>query len=418
MSHDLLMPKLGLTMTEGTISEWKAKPGDPVRAGDVLFVIETDKVAFDVEAEHTGVLLDIAVPVGETVAVGTQIGRIGAAGNGGQASATVAAATPAARPSTAPAESKVSAQASPPAQAAAPVSSGARIIATPLARKLAARARVDLATVVGPGPRGRIKAADVENAARMAAVATPATHTPMPDVTPASATAAESRRRPSASQATMARRLSEVKHGVPHFYLAAEAEVSALEALRVTFNADAERPRLTMTTFLVAAVGRALADLPQANTVWMDGELVTYAASDVGIAVNAPQGLYVPVVRDAGRKSIDRIAAESRLLVERAREARLTRDDMAGGAITISNAGMYNVTYMTPIVSPGQSAILGVGSVREVFRPDAEGRPALRRELGLVLAADHRVFDGVSGLTLLNRIIGYLEAPIRLLRTD
>ena len=215
----------------------------------------------------------------------------------------------------------------------------------------------------------------------------------------------------------MARRLSEVKQGVPHFYLAAEAEVTALIALRGTLNAEAGRPRVTMTTFIVAAVGRALADLPDANTVWMDGELVTFGAADVGVAVNAPQGLYVPVVRDAGRKSIERIAAESRALVERAREGKLTLDEMAGGAFTVSNAGMHNVTYMTPIVNPGQSAVLGVGSVRQVFRPDDEGRPALRQELGLVLAADHRVFDGVSGLELLNGIIGYLESPSGLLRT-
>jgi len=218
-------------------------------------------------------------------------------------------------------------------------------------------------------------------------------------------------------QATMARRLSDVKHGVPHFYLAAEAEVSALEALRAKLNPAGELPRLTLTTFIVAAVGRALADIPEANTVWSDGELLTFAAADVGIAVSAPSALYVPVLRDVGRKSLLILAEESQALIARARQGRLTRDEMVGGAFTVSNAGMHNVTYLTPIVNPGQSAILGVGSVRGVFRPDPEGQPALRRELGLVLAADHRVFDGVAGLALLNRIISYLESPIRLLWT-
>jgi pyruvate dehydrogenase E2 component (dihydrolipoamide acetyltransferase) len=413
MAHDLLMPKLGLTMTEGTVSEWKAKPGDPVKAGEVLFVIETDKVAFDVNAEQEGVLLEIAVPVGTTVAVGTPLGRIGAPGEAAPAAGN---GTSAARPATsavaaAPTPNDAAARAAP-ARAApedGPTRSGARIVATPLARKVAASAGVDLAAITGSGPRGRIKAADVESAARARPTARAASVTPP---------AQESRRRPSSMQTTMARRLSEVKQGVPHFYLAAEAEVSALETLRATLNVDAERPRVTMTTFIVAAAGRALADLPAANTVWADGELVTFSGTDVGVAVNAPQGLYVPVVRDAGRKSIDTIAAESRGLVERARAAKLAREDMAGGAFSVSNAGMYNVTYMTPIVNPGQSAILGVGSVRQVFRPDAEGKPALRRELGLVLAADHRVFDGVSGLELLNRIIGYLESPLRLLRNQ
>ena len=413
MARDLLMPKLGLTMTEGTILEWTAKLGDPVKVGDVLFVIETDKVAFDVEAEQGGVLLEIAVPVGTTVAVGTRLGLIGVpeeAGPPAHGDASVTAA-PAAAVVVAPAA--VAREASAAAPVSMPAARGGRIIATPRARKLAAAAGMDLASVRGSGPLGRIKAADAENAASSA----PRDLNAVPNVAAAQTAASGSRRRPSAMQATMARRLSEVKQGVPHFYLAAEAEVSALIALRGTVNSEAGRPKVTMTTFIVAAVGRALADLPDANTVWMEGELVTFGAADVGIAVNAPQGLYVPVVRDAGRKSIERIATESTVLVERAREGKLTHDEMAGGAFTVSNAGMYNVTYMTPIVNPGQSAVLGVGSVRQIFRPDTEGRPALRRELGLVLAADHRVFGGVSGLELLNRIIGYLESPSGLLRT-
>lgn len=406
------MPKLGLTMTEGAVSHWRAKPGDAVRIGDVLLVVETDKVAFDVEAEVDGLLLDISVAEGETVPVGTPLARIGAA-EGSESSPAASVRTAVSAP--APAVSKAS---------SAPTASrgDGRIVATPLARRLAAAAGVDLATLTGTGPGGRVKAANVEHAVRQrqdAAIALPA---PPPAMTKTSGDGeatttfpAATRRKPSATQATMARRLSEVKQGIPHFYLAAEAELSALEALRTKLNATAELPRITLTTFIVSAVGRALADLPAANTVWSDGELVGFAASDVGLAVHAPQGLYVPVIRDAGRKSLLDIAEDSRALVARAREGRLAHADMEGAALTVSNAGMFNVTYLTPIVNPGQSAILGVGSLRSVFRPDAEGRPALRRELGLVLAADHRVFDGVAGLALLNRVISHLESPIRLL---
>ena len=408
------MPKLGLTMTEGSVSQWRAKPGDAVRAGEVLLVVETDKVAYDVEAVVGGVLLDIAVAEGQTVPVGTPLARIGAAHEPGKLEAVSEPATV-----TPPSSPAPSATATP-----APMRSAGRIIATPLARKLAAAAGLDLATIVGTGPGGRIKAANVEHVTgrRADALVPPAeatlaaAHATPEPAAPADFPAA-TRRKPSVTQATMARRLSEVKQGVPHFYLAAEAEVSALEALRAKLNATAELPRLTLTTFIVAAVGRALADIPAANTVWSDGELVSFAHADVGIAVNAPQGLYVPVIRDAGGTSLLGIAEASQALIARAREGRLTREEMVGGAFTVSNAGMFNVTYLTPIVNPGQSAILGVGSVRGVFRPDAEGRPALRRELGLVLAADHRVFDGVAGLTLLNRIISYLESPIRLLWT-
>jgi pyruvate dehydrogenase E2 component (dihydrolipoamide acetyltransferase) len=412
MAHEVLMPKLGLTMTEGAVSEWKVKPGDALRAGAVILVVETDKVAFDVEAEVDGVLLDIAVAEGQTVPVGTPLARIGATRE--SAEPTTIGVAPAVNTRSPDAPTKA-------VTPVAPRSDG-RVIATPLARKLAAAAGVDLATIVGTGPGGRIKAANVEQAATQrsdtgaAAMVMPAS--PPPALTKPAHTKelpGTTRRKPSVTQATMARRLSEVKQGVPHFYLAAEAEVSALQALRAQLNTTGEAPKITLTTFLVSAVGRSLVDIPAANTVWSDGELVTFAATDVGIAVHAPQGLYVPVMRDAGRKSLLQIAEDSHALIGRAREGRLSAAEMAGGAFTVSNAGMFNVTYLTPIVNPGQAAILGVGSVRKVFRPDDEGRPTLRQELGLVLAADHRVLDGVAGLALLNRIISYLEAPIRLL---
>ncbi|HYH23221.1 MAG TPA: dihydrolipoamide acetyltransferase family protein [Azospirillum sp.] len=385
MVQDLVMPKLGLTMTEGVLAEWRVQPGQPFKTGDVLVVVETDKIASEVEADSDGVLIDTVVPAGETVAVGTTIARWSA--NGEDA---------APRPSAPPA-----------------VQEGERIRSTPLARRRARELGIDVAHVTGTGPHGRIKVADVEAAAQAA----PAAFSPAP---PASApVAVGARAKPGTMQAAMARRLTAAKRDVPHFYLAAEAEVSELLALRERLNADAgaSAPRVSVTHMVLAAVARALAATPEMDRVWDEGEIVTLGRGDVGMAVDTPRGLVAPVLRGAARLSLDQLAAAAGALTGRARDGRLGEEDFQGGAVSVSNAGMHNVTYMTSIIAPGQSSILGVGSVRSVFRPDAAGAPALKRELGLVLSADHRLFDGVTALSFLNRIIGCLEQPLRLLRT-
>jgi pyruvate dehydrogenase E2 component (dihydrolipoamide acetyltransferase) len=166
---------------------------------------------------------------------------------------------------------------------------------------------------------------------------------------------------------------------------------------------------------LVSAVGRAMHQLPSLNRVWTDDGILSFATVDVGVAVNTNRGLWVPVVRDIAGDSLDEVARATQDLIDKARRGELQLGEMRGGAITVSNAGMFNVSWMTPIINPDQAMILGVGSVRELFRPDAQGNPSLRRELGLVLAADHRILDGVSGLKLLNAVIALLEDPVALL---
>ena len=213
----------------------------------------------------------------------------------------------------------------------------------------------------------------------------------------------------------MARRLTAAKQQIPHFYLAAEAEVSRLLELRRELNAAGQGPRLTLSHLVVAAVARALRELPLANRVWTDEGIQAFDCVDVGVAVSSERGLLVPVVRGIGEADLASIARRTSAVVERARTGALTPQDMGGGAITVSNAGMYEVSWMTPIINPGQAMILGVGSVRELFRPDAQGQPALRREIGLVLAADHRLIDGVAALGFLNRVIAHLRDPLSLL---
>lgn len=381
------MPKLGLTMTEGILSEWSLAPGAEFRAGDTLMVIESDKVAVEVPAESDGTLLEIAAKVGDTVRVGSVVGYV-------TPSAAVAeAATPAA-----------------PAPGAA-----SRIVVTPLARRLAKTLSVDLRGVAGTGPRGRIRADDVKAAARLGvppdlpAPAVPASATLDP---PPAGLRSGALIKPTSTQATMARRLTAAKQQIPHFYLAAEAEVSRLLAARAEINASAPAVKFTLNHLVIAAVARALRDLPAANRVWTEAGIQAFDAVDVGVAVNTAQGLLVPVVRDIGGASVAEIATRASSVVERARQGTLKPADLGGGAITVSNAGMHAVTWMTPIINPGTAMILGVGSIRDVFRPDAECRPVLHREMGLVLAADHRLVDGVAGLAFLNRVIAHLRNPL------
>lgn len=444
MRRDLLMPKLGLTMTEGLVAEWMVAEGATFRTGDVLYLVETEKVVNEVLAEQDGVLLQTLVPAGDTVPVGTPIaqwddapGASGAAAAGvpaqapteaiahvaassraGSAATVASAPIPASAPASNPGSNPATAAAGAPATARA-----TRIVSTPLARRLARLHGVDLARVTGSGPRGRIKADDVL-AARAQPPGAAAAHERLVPGAPAPAPSAPApaarpgaagyrTEAPSAVQLATARRLTAVKQTVPHFYLSVDVDVRRLLALRAELN-DGGAPRLTLTHFVVAALGRALADAPDANRVWIDDAILSFDAADVGIAVDTERGLFVPVLRDAARLSLPALARQAGDLVERARTGRLSAADTSGAAVTVSNAGMHNVAYMTPIITPGQAMILGVGSVREVFRPDAHGQPELRRELGLVLACDHRLLDGVSGLRFLNRVVHYLERPLQL----
>lgn len=422
MLRDLLMPKLGLTMTEGLIVEWKVSPGQNFSKGDILLVVETEKINIEIEAEDAGTMGELLVAQGDAVPVGTVIARWRLTADDGTAP-TDARPVPIPGSEGSGAAFNLAESERPAVEGAvgsltratenAPAPPESRTISTPLARRLARNYGIDLRLIRGSGPSGRIKAADVE-----AAAAKPSGQTSPSDKRPAVTRSAPvdqgTRMSPGPVQAAMARRLAAVKQSVPHFYLASEAEVSALLALRESLNADPGSRRVSINHVALAAVGRTLLDLPWANRVWVDGDLITFSSTDVGIAVHTPRGLFAPILRDAGRLGLAGVATEASRLVGKARDGCLDPNDMAGGAMTISNAGMFNVTYLTPIINPGHSAILGVGSVRQVFRPDEGGKPALRREIGLVLACDHRVFDGVAGLEVLNRIIWYFENPQRL----
>ncbi|WP_313624766.1 dihydrolipoamide acetyltransferase family protein [Achromobacter sp.] len=417
MRREILVPKLGLTMSEGVLVEWMVAPGAAFKANQGLFVIESEKAANEIGAEGDGVLTEIVAQAGETLPCGAVIGYWDDGATDTPASGRALSNEPAAF-----------AQAPPDIKARGTVVPSAtlsgRTPVTPLARRLAAQQGVDLSTVTGSGPRGRIRAADVQavahrvgqpaaanEAAPSARVEETRGGAPRTGIPAASGTL----RAPSGIERTMAQRLTAAKQQVPHFYLAVEAEMSAVMALRVQINALQTRQRLTLNHFVLAAVGNALEAMPEVNRVWTDDGILSLDSSDVGMAVNTERGLLVPVLRGVGKQPLGDIARQAGELIERAQAGRLSGGDMQGGAITVSNAGMHDVTYMTSIINPGQSMILGVGSIREVFRPDDGGQPVIRREMGMVLSADHRVLDGVAGLKFLKLVANGLSQPLGLL---
>ena len=394
----LLMPKLGLTMTEGVLASWAVQVGAKVRVGDVLFVVETDKIATDVEARGDGEILSIHVAEGETVPVGGVLGRWTGPSFGLDDAADIAGRDAPPSPAS-PSEPTPL----PPVQ---------RVRATPLARRLARREGIDLAQIAGSGPNGRIKAADVARAQGTLAPHAATTIQFEPTVP-----GAEHRRPASRMEQIVARRLTNSKQTIPHFYAFADIDVTDLLTLRDTLNADeGGSPKLSMTHVLVAGLARAIAAFPQLNARWDDGDIVCFDNIDVGIAVDSPRGLVVPVVRCADRLSVDKLAHAMNVLVDKARSGTLAGSDMQGGAISISNIGMFGASALAPIIDPTQSAILGVGKPKPVFRPDAAGQPILRHELSLILSCDHRIYDGVLAAKLLAELTHYLEHPLRLLR--
>ncbi|MFA7668191.1 MAG: dihydrolipoamide acetyltransferase family protein [Burkholderiaceae bacterium] len=428
MQQTLTLPKLGLTMTEGIVSEWLKQPGDTFVAGDILYVVENDKVANEIAADAAGTLTEVLVQAGDTAAVGAVIahwddGLAEESGVSEQASPAGAASSAAPAGATAaPAPEKTS-DAPTPSPSGPSASEGThRKIATPYARRLAQSRGIALEDLDGSGPGGRIKAADVEayqgrRAAAASGQGLPAGRAQGVASAPASAElmTGQTLSAPSTMQATIARRLTASKQQIPHFYLALDIDATRLVALRKEINRAQNEHRLTLNHFIVMAVARALGRMPEANRVWTDDGIVSFSRVDVGVAVNTAEGLLAPAVCDVGDVSLGTLAARLNGVIERARSGRMSHADLGSPAITVSNAGMHHVHFMGSIINPGQAMILGVGSVKGVFRPDSEGRPELRQEMGVVLSADHRIIDGVHGLKFLNIVRELLEQPVQLL---
>ncbi len=441
----VVMPKLSEAMETGKIIKWLKKEGDRIQGGDILAEIETDKADVEMEAFGAGVLRKVLVPAGEKAPVGTLIGVIAepgddiaavlasapapaAAGVGAAGSASArndtrsappAAPTPSAAP--APAPPPRPAVVSTPAPAAPAVNAPAvgipaptaptavatgRVKASPLAKKIAAQAGVDLRLIRGTGPGGRIIRRDVD-AAAVTVTAVPAAAPTVPAV--------EYEDRPlSQIRATIAKRLPLSKAPVPHFYVTSEVAMDRAWELREELNALEGQPKVSVNDLVVRACALALLRHPGVNASFQGESIRVWHRAHIGIAVALDDGLITPVLRDCQAKSLAQIAVEARDLVERARVRKLRVTELSGATFSISNLGMYDVVEFSAIINPPEGAILAVGSVRRVPVVD-DGGLGVGRRMALTLSCDHRAMDGAMGARFLQDVRRLLEEPLRLL---
>ncbi len=418
---EIVMPRLSDTMEEGTILRWLKQNGEEVRRGEELVEIETDKATMSYESDQQGVLQTIARE-GDTLAVGELIARVG----GGETATAAAAEQPAVATAAAGRQGHAAASATgatvgsnaragAPSGATSPTPLGERVRASPLARRIARERGVELSTLTGSGPGGRIVKADVLTAGEAAVPSTPsAPLQPTPtlaDVVTAKGetTTAELSR----MQQTIARRMAESKATIPDFTLQADVDMEECVKLRTELKRISAEQSPTYNDMVVKACALALHEHPRANGSYRDGVLQMHSRVNVGVAVAAQDALVVPTVFDAEEKSLGEIARETRALAQRVREATITPPELGGGTFTVSNLGMYGIRSFTAIINPPQAAILSVGSVqrRAVVR---EEQLLARHTMTLTLVCDHRILYGADAAEFLARIRELLEAPAAL----
>ncbi|HST55929.1 MAG TPA: dihydrolipoamide acetyltransferase family protein [Solirubrobacteraceae bacterium] len=413
---DVVMPRLSDTMEEGTVLRWLKTDGDTLQRGEELVEIETDKATMTYESDQAGVL-EIVAGEGDTLPVGALIARIGGPMRNGAAASTPApapaepkpAAEPEPEPEPEPAASDTPPAPTPPLPPAAdtPVTAaGERVKASPLARRIAEESGIDLHTLSGSGPGGRIVKADVQ-------AATPAPAGASPPEKPTTAKGETSVQELSRTQQTIARRMAESKATIPDFTLHIDVDMEACVALRTQLKALSQPEAPTYNDMVVKACALALRDYPRANASYRDARFELHSRVNVGVAVAAHDALVVPTVFDADTKSLGEIARETRALAERVRSGEITPPELGGGTFTVSNLGMYGVHSFTAIINPPQVAILSVGALapRAVVH---DGEIVARNTMTVTLACDHRILYGADAAQFLGRIRELLEQPAAL----
>ena len=447
MATNILMPALSPTMTEGRLAKWMKKEGDEVKAGDVIAEIETDKATMEVEAVDEGRLQKILVQEGtDGVPVNAPIAVL--LGEGEDPSAAPPPAPKPAAPAkpSAPAAAPIAAEPSAaaparPAQAAASAApaappaparpaKGDRLFASPLARRMAADAGLDLKAISGSGPHGRIVKADVETAKSRGP-------SPQPAAVPAAAKVAAPAPAPAQAAAAVAggiahhvvphtsmrraiaRRLTESNQQVPHFYLTLDCEIDSLLKLRADLNGKSPEKgdgayKLSVNDFVIRAAAAALRKVPAANAAWSEEGIVMFDAVDISVAVAIPGGLITPIIRNADSKGLAAISTEMKSLAAKAREGKLKLEEFQGGTFSISNLGMYGIKDFAAVINPPQGAILavGAGEQRPVVKAGALGIATI---MSVTLSVDHRAVDGAVGAEYLAAFKRLVEDPITLL---
>ena len=446
MAKEILMPALTPTMESGAIARWLVQPGDRVVAGQAIAEIETDKSVLELETLHEGLISELRfpdgaqdVPVDAVIALLLEPGEEAAAERADERrSAKAAAASP-----NASAQNPSPTQAAPrptvPVQAAAeqavPSAVAVRAPSSPAAKRLAREAGLDIASIPGTGPGGRVVAKDVKAAAQVAkrgareaaplgepgiaeadaieSVGSDAPETAGADAPDTPWTAPGEEQTLSTLQKTMARRMAEAKATIPHLYCSMDIRVDALLKLRRELDESDGGPKASLNDWLVFAAARALRSNPSMNAQYRDGSKLAFSRADISVAVAIEEGLVTPVVRGADALSLGQIAQETRRLAERARRRRLRPEEYQGGTFTISNAGGFGLKQIWPIINPPQAGILGVG--RAALQPVAtDGALQAAWILPVTLAADHRLIDGAIAGAFLRSLQGYLEHPARL----
>jgi pyruvate dehydrogenase E2 component (dihydrolipoamide acetyltransferase) len=441
MATNILMPALSPTMTEGTLARWLKKEGDVIKAGDVIAEIETDKATMEVEAVDEGILGKILVPdgtagvkVNDPIAVLVEKGEAVPAAAPSAAPAPVAAApAPAAVavPAIAPAPAPASVPALTPAAQAASIGDS-RIVASPLAKRMALQAGINLAGVTGSGPGGRIVKADIEAVQARPAAAAPVAASPAA-AAPVAAPAAAPAPKPAAPVITaphtlvpnsnmrkvIARRLSEAKQTVPHFYVSMDIELDALLKLRADLNARSAKDgpgafKLSVNDLIIKAAAITLRRVPKVNASYTEDNTVLYHDVDISVAVSIPDGLITPIIRHADTKGLSAISNEMKDLAARAKAGKLKPEEFQGGGFSISNMGMFGVSSFAAIINPPQAGILavGAGTQRAVVK---DGALAIATVMTCTLSVDHRVVDGALGAEWLAEFRKIVEDPLSLM---
>jgi len=412
MPIKILMPALSPTMTEGNLVKWLKKEGESVKAGEVIAEIETDKATMEVEAVDEGTLARILITAGtEQVAVNTPIALLLEEGEDPATLDSVPA--PQVKETTKEAPSK--AVAATPSVTALPVkelspqkpraaNAGDRVFASPLARRLAEHTNLDLQTISGSGPHGRIVKLDVENAAKSTTSSPTLTFgdseyfdIPLNNI-----------------RKITAKRLTESKQQVPHFYLTIDCNLDALLALRTEINARMDTEKLSVNDFIIRSVALALIKVPEANVSWQETSLRQYQSADISVAVAIEGGLMTPIIRSAQSKNLRQLSQEMKSLAEKARSGKLAPEQFQGGTFTISNLGMYGIKHFGAIINPPQACILaiGMGEQRPIVR---NGQIQIATQMSCTLSVDHRAVDGAVGSTFLAAFKEFIEDPLRLL---